>query len=455
MTGTLATRIGAFAASFTAAEMTAEEARIVRRALLDTIACALGGLREPPTAMAMRYARKVSGPGAAHVWGTDTRLGVEQAAFVNGVSGHVLDYDDVTAPLRGHPSVAMLPALIALAEAEGKGLDEVCAAYVVGFEVAGRIAEAIADEHYAKGWHATASIGLLGATAACASLLRLTTEQAADAVGLAVAQAAGSRENFGTDAKSFQAGHANRAALQSVLLAREGFSSAPAVLEGPRGYLALYGHGEDLAAALDHLGSTPRLLLRAGLEVKKYPLCYATHRALDGLLDLKAETGVTLADVASVEVEGSARSFAPLLHDRPQTGLEAKFSMPYAVAAALADGRITLASFEDAAVQRPEIQAFLPRVTKREAAGPLQPRYTEVTLHLRDGRTLRRRTEALRGGPSLPLSDAELTAKLADCLAHAGIAADAEAPAAAILDPADRKLSGILALLAPVRAAAD
>ncbi len=455
MTETLATRIGAFAAGFTAAEMTAEEARLARRALLDTVACALGGLREPATAMALRYARKVSGPGVAHVWGTDTRLGVEQAGFVNGVSGHVLDYDDVTAPLRGHPSVAMLPALVALAEAEGKGLDAVCAAYVAGFEVAGRIAEAIGDEHYAKGWHATASIGLLGATVACASLLRLTARQAADAIGLAVAQAAGSRENFGTDAKSFQAGHANRAALQAVLLAREGFSSSPAVLEGPRGYLALYGHGEDLAAALDGLGSTPRLLLRAGLEVKKYPLCYATHRALDGLLDLKAETGVALADVASVEVEGSARSFAPLLHDRPQTGLEAKFSMQYAVAASLADGRVTLASFEDAAVRRPEIQAFLPRVSKREAAGALQPRYTEVTLHLRDGRTLHRRTEALRGGPTLPLSDAELTAKLADCIAYSGIAVDAEKLAAAVLDPADRKLSDILALLVPVRAAAE
>jgi 2-methylcitrate dehydratase PrpD len=455
MTETLATRIGVFAARFTSADLTAEEARLARRALLDTLACALGGLREAPVAAALRYAQRTSGAGLARVWGTDLRLGLEQAAFVNAVAGHVLDYDDVTTPLRGHPSVAMLPALVALAEAEGRGMQDLAAAYVAGFEVAGRIAEAIGDEHYAKGWHATASIGLLGATAACANLLRLSAEQARDAIGLAVAQAAGTRENFGTDAKSFQAGHANRAALQAVLLAREGFSSSPAVLEGPRGYLALYGAGEDLAASLAGLGEAPRLLVRAGLEVKKYPMCYATHRALDGLLDLKAETGVALADVARVEVEGNARSFAPLLHDRPQTGLEAKFSMQYAVAAALADGRVALPSFEDQAVQRGAIQEFLPRVTKHEATGPAQPRYTAVTLHLRDGRQLHRRVEALRGGASLPLSEAELSAKLADCLAHAGLAVDAPSLAAAILDPADRRLSDLLALLNPIRAAAE
>jgi len=455
MTETLSTRIGAFAAGFGPARMTAEEAHLARRALLDTIACALGGLREEPTRKALRYARAVSGPAVAHVWGTAERLGMEQAAFVNGVAGHVLDFDDVTTPLRGHPSVAMLPALAALAEAEGKGMHALCAAYVAGFEVMGRIGMAIGDEHYAKGWHATASIGLLGTTVACANLLGLSAEATADAIGLAVAQAAGSRENFGTDAKSFQAGHANRAALQCALLAREGFSASPAALEGPRGYLALYGAGEDPARALEGLGEEPRLLVRARLEVKKYPLCYATHRTLDGLLDLKAETGIGIEDVAAVEVEGNNRAFAPLLHDRPQTGLEGKFSLQYAVAAALADGRVTLPSFEDAAVLRPAVQAFLPQVTKREGSGPLNPRYADITVRLKDGRTLHRRVEALRGGPTLPLSDGELGAKLADCLAHAGIAGDAQAIAAAILDPADRRVADLLGLLTPVRAAAE
>jgi 2-methylcitrate dehydratase PrpD len=454
-TAPLATRIGEFAAAFAPARMTAEEAHLARRALLDTVACALGGLREGPTHAALRYARATTGPAAARVWGTAERLGVEQAAFVNAVAGHVLDYDDVTSPLRGHPSVAMLPALAALAEAEGRGLHALCAAYIAGFEVMGRVGEAIGDEHYAKGWHATASIGALGATVACANLLGLSAGQVADAIGLSVAQAAGSRENFGTDAKSFQAAHANRAALQSVLLAREGFGAAPASLDGPRGYAALYGAGEDLARAFEGLGEEPRLLVRARLEVKKYPLCYATHRTLDGLLALKAEVGIGLEDVAAVEVEGSNRAFAPLLHDRPWTGLEGKFSLEYAVAAALADGRVALPSFEDAAVQRPEIQRFLPRVAKREGQGALNPRYAAITMRLRDGRVLERRVEALRGGPTLPLSDEELGAKLADCLAHAGLPGDARAIAAAILDPSDRPVAEVLALLAsPPRAQA-
>ena len=452
---TLAHQIGAFAAGFTAADMTPEEGHAARRALLDTLACAIGGTHEPAFTKALSYARKASGPGVARVWGTEERLGIEQAAFANAVLGHVLDFDDVTGPMRGHPSVAMLPALLALAEAEGLGLEAVCTAYAVGFEVAGRIGECLGDEHYAKGFHATSSIGMFGATAACANLLKLTAEQTANAIGLTVAQAAGSRENFGTDAKSFQAGHSNRAALQSVLLAREGFDSSPEALEGPRGYAKLYGAGEDLVAGMADLGKAPRLLVRAGLEVKKYPMCYATHRALDALLDLKAETGVALADVESVAVEGTNHSFSPLLHDAPKTGLEGKFSMQYAMAAGLADGRVELASFEDAAVQRAEIQAFLPKVTKRELPGSLKPRFTSVTLSLKDGRSLHRRVDALRGGPELPLSDAELTTKLAGCLRHAGSAADAQAVSQAILAPGDRPVGALLALLSPARMAAE
>lgn len=454
MSATIAERIGQFAAGFGPADLTPAEARAARRALLDTLACALGGLAEPTTAKALRYGRATSGPAVATVWGSRERLGIEQAAFVNAVAGHVLDYDDVTATLRGHPSIAMLPALLALAEAEGLGLQAVCAAYVVGFEVMGRIGLTIADEHYARGWHATASIGTLGATAACASLLRLSARAATDALGLAVAQAAGSRENFGTDAKSFQAGHANRAALQAVLLAREGFDASPAALDGPRGYAALYGAGEDWQAGFAGLGEAPRLLERAGIDVKKYPMCYATHRTLDGVLDLVGETGIGLADVAAVTVEGSHRAFAPLLHDRPTSGLAGKFSLPYAVAAALADGAVGLAAFADAAVLRPEIQAFLPRVSKREGTGPTNARYAALTLKLHDGRVLERRVEALRGSASLPLSDAALVDKLADCLRHAGLDAAPAAIAAAVLDPADRRIGEVLGLLTARQAAA-
>ncbi len=452
---TLAQKIGAFAAGFTARDLTPEESHAARRALLDTLACAIGGSHETAYLKALAYGRKASGPGVAHVWGTSEKLGLEQAAFVNAVLGHVLDFDDVTGPMRGHPSVAMLPALLALAEAEGKGLEAVCTAYAVGFEVAGRIGECLGDEHYAKGFHATASIGVFGATAACANLLGLSAEQTANAIGLTVAQAAGSRENFGTDAKSFQAGHSNRAALQSVLLAREGFDSAPEALEGPRGYARLYGAGEDLVAGMEKLGQAPRLLVQAGLEVKKYPMCYATHRALDALLALKAETGVTLADVASVAVEGTNRSFQPLLHDAPKTGLEGKFSMQYAMAAGLADGRVELASFEDQAVQRPEIQAFLGKVTKQELPGSLKPRFSSITLALKDGRSLHKRVDALRGGPELPLSDAELTTKLEGCLRHAGSGADAAAVSRAILAAGDRPVSAVLGLLVPARMAAE
>ena len=340
-----------------------------------------------------------------------------------------LDYDDVTSPLRGHPSVAMLPALIALGEhldAPGRAL---AGAYVVGFDVICRLARAMALRHYVRGWHSTATIGGIGCAVACARLLGLDATRTANAVGLAVAQAAGSRANFGTHAKSFQAGHANALGLRAALLAREGFDAAPDILEAAFGYVALYGNGESLAhemAGLAAQGNGPGELEREGIEVKKYPMCYATHRALDGVLDLRAECGLQLAQVKSVHVTTSAGALAPLIHQRPRTGLEGKFSMQYAVAAALADGGVGLASFTDAAVARPEVQAFLPSVTTAEAAGELLPRWAAIDVVLHDGRRLSRRVDALRGSAAQPMCAQGLRAKLDDCVAFGAVAVDAD-----------------------------
>ncbi|MDP8909858.1 MAG: MmgE/PrpD family protein, partial [Chloroflexota bacterium] len=176
-----------------------------------------------------------------------------------------------------------------------------------------------------------------------------------------------------------------------------------------------------------------------------YPLCYATHRALDGLLDLRAAHGFALDEVDAVEIETNYRGLEPLLHDRPWTGLEAKFSMQYAAAAAIADGAVGLASFEDAAVQRPDIQAFLPKVRAVEASGPAMPRWATVRVRLTDGRTVEQHVEALRGGAELPLTDDELLAKVADCFRFAGAEADPAAVASAVFDWADRPVADVLA----------
>lgn len=433
-------RIAAFTSGLGREQLTPALVQACGRALLDTYAVAIAGRNEDATRLALQYARRsgLPAPGrAARDWGSGYMLPLELAALCNGVAGHVLDYDDVTSPLRGHPSIALLPALVGLAEAIDADGAELLCAYVAGFEVICKLSKAMAVRHYARGWHSTASIGTVAAAAACARLLKLDARQTVHAIGLGVAQAAGSRANFGTHAKSFQAGHANAAGLRAALLASEGFDAAAGVLDDAFGYMDLYANGESLDAQLQALGHSPLELLTSGIEVKKYPLCYATHRALDGVLDLREEHGLTLTDVRGVHVRASTGALTPLIHVNPQTGLEAKFSMQYAVTAALLDGRVGLASFTDEAVRRPQAQAFFARVSADDShAGGTFPRWTEIELELADGRRLHRRVDVLRGAADAPLTLAELRAKVEDCLAwgHARVDVDRLVDGALALD---------------------
>jgi 2-methylcitrate dehydratase PrpD len=442
--------IGKFAASFASEGLTPDLRYSCARSLLDTFAVGIAGRKEPATLRALAYLPALGVKSAATLWGMGRRVPVEAAALCNGISAHVLDYDDVTSPLRGHPSVALWPALLALAEERELALDRTLSAFCVGFEVMCKLAKAIATEHYARGWHATSTIGIIGATAACAHLLQLDEQASSHAIGLAVAQAAGTRANFGSDAKSFQAGHANAAAIRAACLAQAGFTSSPDSLDAALGYSALYGQGHDLYPALATLGAGRLELNESGIDVKKYPLCYATHRTLDGLLDMRQAHGLTLEAVDRVEVRTSAGALVPLIHHRPTTGLQAKFSMEYAAAAALKDGRVNLASFTDNAVNRPDIQAFLPKVTASSVEqANILPRWAEVRVFMRDGRQLEQRVEVLRGSAAQPLTDQEIIEKAHDCYAWGGMRGDPGKQLQVACIKAS-KLSDFFALVHPV-----
>lgn len=412
--------VAAFSTAFGTDRLHAEHFRQCARALIDTVAVAYAGRHEEASLIALRYARLHGGERNATAWGTGTALPIEHAALYNGVAGHVLDYDDVTSPLRGHPSIALLPPLVALAEAFDATGSDFVAAYVVGFEVICKLAKVMVGDHYAKGWHSTASVGTLAATAACARLLGLNATQCQHALGIAVAQTAGSRANFGTMTKSFQAGQCGAAAIRAVLLAQAGFTGSPDILAGEFGYMALYANGENLRTALGEIGQGPLEIDTSGIEIKKYPLCYATHRAIDGVLDLRAEHGLTLDTVRSVAITSNKRALVPLIYPRPQTGLEAKFSMQYAVVAALLDGNVTLGSFADDAVQRPAVQARLQSVTALEDDGEPLPRWSRIRVVMNDGREIEKMVTTLRGAANCPLSDDELVSKARDCFAFSG-----------------------------------
>ncbi|MGW0810878.1 MmgE/PrpD family protein [Nonomuraea sp. NPDC002799] len=439
MTVPAALRIGRYAAT---AQPPPDSADAVARAVLDTVAVAVAAGRDP----IVRALTTTVTPGEVSLWTGGPRTSPEQAALINGTAGHVLDYDDVTSPLRGHPSIALIPGLLALAEAEDADGAAVATAYVVGFEVMLKLAKAMAAPHYAAGWHATTTIGGIGATVAAARLLRLEAGQIADAIGLFLGQCGGTRENFGTAAKSFQVGAACANAVRAALAARAGLTAGHGALDGPAGFTHLYADGEDatrrLHGQLDDLGS--RELRTSGLDVKKYPMCYAAHRALDVVLDLRTEADLNAKDVVRAEVRTSGAALTPLIHHRPETGLEAKFSMEYGLATALLGGPPRLTDFTDEAVRRPEARHLLARVHATETHTPLSPRWAEVSLHLTDGRVLRGRAETLRGSAAAPLTMEELTAKAVDCFEHGGRARRARRFAAALRGWADRPVRDVL-----------
>lgn len=421
---------------------------LVRRTILDTVACGIAGRHEPASLIAARYCDKSTRPQGATVWSDATKLPPDLAAWRNGIEAHVLDFDDVTTPMRGHPSVAILPALLALAEVRRQSLSDVESAYSAGFDILCKMSRAVAIDHYAKGWHSTATLGTLAGVLAAARLIGLDADQTQNALGIALAQLAGSRGNFGTMSKSLQAGQAGLVIVRSVELAEAGFDGGHAPLSGDQGFLRLYTDGGSFDGMMDDITTAPPELLRSGIEVKKYPLCYATHRSIDAVMDLMAEADLPFDQVAGVAVHCSHAAFVPLIHAHPQTGLEGKFSIQYAMAAALKDGDVRLSSFTDAAVQRPDIQAFMPTVRVSEADGGVLPRWAEITLTLKDGRQFKRRADQLRGSADLPLRDDELIAKAQDCFGF-GKSTRAEGFVQALFAPADPKVADLLRTVSP------
>ncbi len=439
-------RIAAFGAKFAAESLTREQRNAVFRAVLDTIAVAIAARNEAAVRIAQGYARTL-GSGNSMVWCTGEVLHPEAAAWVNGVAAHVLDYDDVMTMMRSHVSVAMVPALIALAQSTGARGGQLATAYVAGFELMAKLSRVMALPHYSKGWHSTSALGVLGAALACSVLLGLNAPQTANALGLAVAQAAGSRGNFGTMAKSFQAGQCNAAAVRAALLAQAGFTAGDAAIDGKYGYLALYAAGEDVMPALSTLGTVPLEIEVTGIDIKKYPCCYAIHRALDALFALRLRHALAADDIAHIEVTNSAGGLEALQSRLPTNGLEAKFSMEYNMAAAVVDGAIQLASFDAAEVARAEIADLMARVTVREASGAVLPRWSHVKLTLHDATTLEQRVSVARGDGGDPLSDAELVEKVADCFAYSRGAGNARAFAARVLDMTSERVDDVMQAL--------
>ena len=411
--------LGRFVADLSPNRVPEEAARIARTGFIDCVGVMIAGREEEPT----RLLRQVLQPGAgpATLCFTGQEAAAPDAAWINGVAAHALDYDDVA--LRGHPSTVLVPAILAEAETLDASGRDMVVAYVAGYEVWAELVRRETGYHHGKGWHPTGIFGAIAAAAACAYLRRLDPERTAQALALGASQSAGLMANFGTMTKPFHAGRSAHAGVMAARLAEAGFTAASDALEHPQGFLAAVSPaGEvDRDSPAAGLGETWRIV-SSGLSIKKYPACYCTHRAIDGMLDLVRERDVRPGDVAGVTVSLSENYATILRNHRPQTGLAAKFSIEFALASALVARRVGLAELTDGFVQRPDVQALMERVevqtgTDYDPTNPGAAMADQVGIRLAGGGVLEgERVSRARGHADRPLAEQDLFAKFEDCL---------------------------------------
>jgi 2-methylcitrate dehydratase PrpD len=389
-----------------------------RRAILDCLGVMLAGAGEPAARILQQVAQAEGGMPFCTVVGTGRRTGAVWAALCNGTAAHALDYDDTNFALMGHPSAPVLAAALAAGEltlADGRA---VLHAFLLGFEVETTLAEVINPPHYGHGWHATCTLGTLGAAAAASRLLGLDAIQTRNALAVAASQSSGLKENFGTMTKPFHAGHAARSGVLSALMAREGWTASERALEGPQGFFAVLGAGKQALEPLATLGA-PWKILTTGVAVKPYPSCACTHSIIDGALELRRIHGFRADQVEEVTVGVASGVPRILIHPRPRTGLEAKFSAEFSAAAALADGRVGIATFQDDRAQDPELRRLMERI--RMVVDPAIPddlerhMWTRLTVRCTDGRSVSIGPRPVPGHPANPLSLETLREKFKEC----------------------------------------
>jgi 2-methylcitrate dehydratase PrpD len=411
--------LGQFVADLSPNRVPEEAVRIARTGFIDCIGVMIAGRDEEPT----RILQEVLDPpcGDATLYFSERKTRAPDAAWINGVAAHALDYDDVA--LRGHPSTVLVPAILAEAETLDISGHDMITAYVAGYETWAELVKRDAGYHHGKGWHPTGIFGAIAAAAACASLRRLDAGRAAQAIALGASQSAGLMANFGTMTKPFHAGRAAQSGVMAARLAEAGFSASTDALEHPQGFLqAVSPSGQvDRDSPPAGLGQS-WAILASGLNIKKYPACYCTHRSIDSMLDFVAQHPLKAADIAGVTVHLSENYATILRNHQPQTGLAAKFSIEFTMASAIIAKRVGLAELTDEFVQRPDVQDLMGRVVVATNTDydPNQPGASladRAVIRLASGTTLEtERVRRARGHAEKPLSEGDLFAKFEDCL---------------------------------------
>ena len=383
-----------------------EAIRVANESCFDLLGVILAGSTQPVGEIIQNYVGDSGGSSQATVLASGLQTSLANAALANGTMGHALDYDDFGG--FGHPTVAIFPALMALGESLNSTGRDLLEAYVIGCELGLALQHTTKYAQMERGFHSTAVIGRMAATAACAKLLGLDEEQTVIALGIAGSMASGVIHNFGTMVKPLHAGLTCRDAVMAVEFAQRGFTAGHQIFEHPLGFTTpILGEGiYDLDQMAENLGNPFRV--QDALIIKKYPCCGGNHAMLDSLFSLMREHNFTWEDVASAEVDQSYLSIV-MLYTEPDDPLKGKFSAKYNVAAALVDGEVSIDTFSDERIADPVIGEAMEKVNTRvlskwEESGGEVFKGLPIRITLKDGRTFEHITDRdmILGGAKNP-----------------------------------------------------
>lgn len=397
-----------------------EALHYARMGLVDTIGVTLAGANEE----AVRIAASIAGgePGPSLLLGINRRTAPLEAAFVNGIAANVVDFDDCTDHLGGHPSASVLSALLALAEQTGCSGKDLLVAYVVGVEAETQIARAVNFHHYEKGWHPTSTLGIFGVAAGCARLLDLSAEQTAMALATATSLASGIKANFGTMVKPLHVGQCARNGMLAALLASRGFDANPAAFEHVHGFFNVYnGAGTYEARRAIAKWGAPFDIADPGLAIKQYPCCLSAQSAIDATLSIVRSHDIAADQVASIVSRTAARRLEHTNLPDPGSALESKLSLQYCLARAVLDRELMVEHFEGEAHR----DAAARRMMEKVHAQPLpslagdtdEALGAHVSITTVDGRTVDAKLDRPVGHePGVPLPENLLLEKFHRCV---------------------------------------
>ena len=377
------------------------------RTVLNWMGAALGGSRHETMDNAIAALSPFSGPAQATILGRKERFDIMHAALMNGISSHVLDFDDTHPKTIIHPAAPVLPAILALAEYRPMSGSDFITAFVVGVEVECRIGNMAYPKHYDAGWHITGTAGVFGAAAAAGKLLGLSEQQMTWALGLAATQPVGLQEMFGTMTKSFHPGRAAQNGLTSALLAARNFTSSSQSLEARYGWGNVLSTSRDDAQLTHRLGETYEISLNT---YKPFPCGVVMHPTIDGCIQLRNEHKLTPDAIDRVELKVHPLVLQLTSKKAPASGLESKFSIYHAASVALIEGAAGIKEFSDQAARNSSVIALRDRVTA-VIDSSIKEDQVRITVSTKDGRRLEKFVEHAVGSVEHPMSDADLEAK--------------------------------------------